>query len=953
MTTQPNLVPGLREIEWPRIAEAARLLRASSDPTAEVRRLVQELHALCLSDLPSALERSELLTELADRASPIPARVAARCARAHVLSVANRFDGALRVLDEARSLSHDAGDAVAAAHVDHNAVQPLARLGRLSEAVERAERAVDAFETAGDAVSAAKAHSNLAVIHRMRDDPRRALHHFDRAIPALGQMPAIAAQLESNRAEALLDIADFAGAERAFVRALEAFQRVEAAHAAGVVEGNLADLLGRQGRLDAALGHFERASDRLRASDATGDAARLEAERAEVLASIGLIGEARDVWREVIPVLDRAGLTRESARARIGLASVLVRMGRHEEAEAAARAAAEHLTRVDSRQGLARANRALAQVLLARDQFGPAETILRDTIAALAEAPADQAASILALCRLLIAKHEHPEASRWIELGARLADRLELPVLQAMFMHARARVCTAEGRDADARRWLSMAISQIERMRGGFMGDRARAAWLGDHIELYEDLARLELARGDEAGDRSAFSVFERSRARSLLDMVRGGVELAEQLVHTDRTSAESDHLERLAAKRAEVNALFSWLEQRTAQSDETSRAMTRLRGLEREIASIEGRLAATRRYSEIFGEPVTIERLQRKLDDRTGVISWFELDGAIGAFVVRSGGVACRRPAGPIEIVRGAGARLRFQIDRAVSSTARAGSPDLSPRLVDHAQRELRLLHEHLIEPIQPLLRGLDRIVAVPAGAVHGLPISALLGPEGYAIERFDVLLAPSASLYEVIAGSDARPLSAHRALVLGVGDDAAPRTREEARHVGSRLPGARVAIDAEATTSLLASCTPDSGVLHVSCHGVFPPGQPMQARIRLGDRWLSAREAYSLDLRGSAVILSCCEVGGSAQAAGGEVFGLSRALLAAGARSMVAGAWAAHDEATMDLFGAFYDRLLAPDATRGETGVGAALGAAQRQLLSRWKHPAFWAAFACIGAT
>lgn len=953
MATEQTTGVSLGAMEWSMVAEAAARVRSSPDPEAAVRALVGELHEIALRDPARAQDASEMLVEIADRGAPVPARVSARCARAHVLSLATRFEEALTVLGGATDLSQATGDARSGAHVDHNAVQPLARLGRLTEAVARAERAVSVFEGLGDSVSAAKAHSNLAVIHRMRDDPVRALHHFELAIPPLRGMPTVAAQLESNRAEAMLDIADFAGAEKAFTRALEAFTEADAMHAAGVVEGNLADLLGRQGRLESALGHFERAGAALRRGGAVGDAARLEAERAEVLAAIGLASEAREAWAAAILELDRAGMPREAARARTSLAMQLVRAGRAGAGESVARAAAEALTRIGSRHGLARANAALGRAMLAGGRAAEGESLLRDAAEMLAERPADAAMVMHTLAEHLLASGRVDEAMLWTDRGGAIAETIEHPVLRASFLHARGRALAALGRPAEAAAQLRLAIGEIERLRGAFMGDRYRAAWLGDRGSVYTDLARIGLRRGDRAGVLEAFTAIERSRARSLLDMVRGGVGLAEHVVTGARTADEQELIGRLGQRRGELNAMFSWLEQRGARSDEARRADQglRVRALEREIASLEGRLAATRRYTEVFGEPASPARVCAALGERDALVSYYEMDGTIGAMVVRRSGVESAGALCGVAAVEDSARRLAFQIDRAIASSNGRAEGDAG-RLLSHAQRELRALHGLLISPIDAQLRGIDRLIVVPAGPIHALPIAALLGDEGYLVERMTPVVSPSASLFEAVAGA-ARPIGVgDRALVVGVADEVAPRVRDEARMAAGRLSNSTLLMDEQATVERFASEAARAAFVHLCCHGVFPAGQPMQARLRLGDRWMSAREAFSLNLPGSAVILSCCEGGRSAAGSGGEVLGLARALLAAGATTIVAGLWAAHDQATLELFEGFYDHVLGEERAGKATTAASALAAAQRSLMRDRPHPAFWGTFTCAGA-
>src|SRR5690606_13453045 len=130
-----------------------------------------------------------------------------------------------------------------------------------------------------------------------------------------------------------------------------AFEQAGVARAAAIVEGNLADLMARQGRFHQALAYFERARRRLGQTDAPGDVARLEAERAETLAAAGLHQEAADCLCEVLGSLRRHGMAWEAARARAALGRALLRLGRQAEAEQTLAAAADEFAALGHASG--------------------------------------------------------------------------------------------------------------------------------------------------------------------------------------------------------------------------------------------------------------------------------------------------------------------------------------------------------------------------------------------------------------------------------------------------------------------------------------------------------------------------------------------------------------------------------------------------------------------------
>ena len=113
--------------------------------------------------------------------------------------------------------------------------------------------------------------------------------------------------------------------------------------------------------------------------------------------------------------------------------------------------------------------------------------------------------------------------------------------------------------------------------------------------------------------------------------------------------------------------------------------------------------------------------------------------------------------------------------------------------------------------------------------------------------------------------------------------------------------------------------------------------------------DGILTALEAAGLDLWGTQmVVLSACETGVGKVTEGDGVHGLRRALVIAGAESLVMSLWQVDDRATRELMAGFYRRL-----EQGE-GRSEALRQVQLQMLRRPRtsHPYYWASFVPTGS-
>jgi len=110
--------------------------------------------------------------------------------------------------------------------------------------------------------------------------------------------------------------------------------------------------------------------------------------------------------------------------------------------------------------------------------------------------------------------------------------------------------------------------------------------------------------------------------------------------------------------------------------------------------------------------------------------------------------------------------------------------------------------------------------------------------------------------------------------------------------------------------------------------------------------DGLLTAEDVTGMDLLGTElVVLSACETGLGEVRVGEGVFGLRRAFVLAGAKTLVMSLWKVPDEQTQELMVDFYRRLLA-----GE-GRAEALRNAQLAMKVKYPDPLYWGAFICQG--
>jgi CHAT domain-containing protein/tetratricopeptide (TPR) repeat protein len=209
-------------------------------------------------------------------------------------------------------------------------------------------------------------------------------------------------------------------------------------------------------------------------------------------------------------------------------------------------------------------------------------------------------------------------------------------------------------------------------------------------------------------------------------------------------------------------------------------------------------------------------------------------------------------------------------------------------------------------------------------------------------------------------------------------------PGTRLEAQAIQRLLPQAQLFLGARATKERLFHLA-HPGILHLATHGFFlgsAPSAPSSRGLASLDALsgapvpqqepllnsglvlagalgtasappsheatlVTALELAGLNLWGTQlVVLSACDTGRGAIHLGQGVYGLRRALMAAGAETILVSLWKVNDNSTHLLMDLYYRNLL-----EGQ-GRAAALRAAMRSLRATHPHPHAWAPFIALGS-
>lgn len=221
------------------------------------------------------------------------------------------------------------------------------------------------------------------------------------------------------------------------------------------------------------------------------------------------------------------------------------------------------------------------------------------------------------------------------------------------------------------------------------------------------------------------------------------------------------------------------------------------------------------------------------------------------------------------------------------------------------------------LLEPVKDVVRRAERLVLVPFGPLHQVPIHALPF-DGAPLGLQKVCsYAPAASL---ALGGD-RVVATERCVVVGdpAFDPAChPRLRRlpgaatEARIVAAALGSTSVLTGPEATEGDVRRALPDRSIVHLAAHGWLDELGPYSSSIVLaGSDELTVAEMVGMHLTADLAVLSACDTGRGAATLGGDVVGLTRALLSAGVRGAVVSLWPVDDVTACVTMATFYDHL------------------------------------------
>jgi CHAT domain-containing protein/tetratricopeptide (TPR) repeat protein len=521
-----------------------------------------------------------------------------------------------------------------------------------------------------------------------------------------------------------------------------------------------------------------------------------------------------------------------------------------------------------------------------------------------------------------------------------------------------------------AQQFLARALAIIETQRAAIPDPETKTAFAERYFNAYTLQAQLAL---DQQQPQQAALALERSRARTLAELLQArAIPLP-----TNAPQALKD----LIAQQEQLqrDLLLLARQQRQANANDAD-TVQRLQAQSRQLADRQRQLDQQLRqqfpqYADLLNpQPPAIPQLQAALDANTVLLYHAFADKELLIVAVSRQTVRGYR----VKVDPRTLEKDLAEFQRVVAKPPLERTASERRKLPALGQR----LYATLIKPAEPSLKNATTVLLCPEGALNQLPWGALIvavdkqGRPTYWVERVAIGLTLSAGVY--LQAKAVRPaergvaiaaMSQYRRLEVAQAPKTAQLVRRSGRALGDlpavkqevaqvrRLLGKQgvvAVLEAEATPERARQLAQNARVVHFACHARADDVDPLGSGLLLSPAGsdaglLTAAEVVSRwRLRADVVMLSACETAVGQVRRYEGMYGLARAFLFAGSRSVGASLWRVDDVSTARLMGAFY-RGYASGVPKAE-----ALRRAQVALLRSKddSDPYYWSCFVLMGA-
>ncbi len=583
--------------------------------------------------------------------------------------------------------------------------------------------------------------------------------------------------------------------------------------------------------------------------------------------------------------------------------------------------------------------------------------------------------------------------SQSLPLSRAVGDR----VSEAMTLYRIAAAKRVQGNLTEALTDIESSLKIIESLRTKIASLELRTSYFAtvqDYYQFYIDLLmQLHKTQPKSGYDTKAFEASERSRARSLIELlqeanadIRQGV--APDLLQKERNLQQQ--LDALEKQRIEVlNRPNHTPAEKAELEQQRQNLLTQYQDIQAQIRATSPRYAALTQP-----QPLTLAQIQQQILDENTILLQYSL-GKERSYLwalTKTSITSYELPkAADIETIA-----KNFRT--AVTAPSSRDNPNQVAKAND-------AISQIILQPVAAQL-GQKRLLIVGDGVLNYLPFAALSlpgksGENGNPplIVDHEIVLLPSASTLGILrqnyadrpaptrtlailadpvfSGNDERIKNASSATTEQAVESANPGlsrsrgdnsgqfnrlkfTRQEAQIIQALVPANSIAQSFDFAASRATATSPNLSqykIIHFATHGLVNSTHPELSGIILSlvdekgnplNGFLRLTDIFNLKLAANLVVLSACQTGLGQNIQGEGMVGLTRGFMYAGAQRVVVSLWSVDDEGTAKLMSNFYQGMLKKGLT-----PAAALRAAQLELWKqeKWSSPYYWAAFTLQG--
>ena len=829
--------------------------------------------------------------------------------------------------------------------------------------------------------------NNLGMVYSWMGDSRKALDYMDQVIALLDDVGDVAKQANvfSNMCIINSELGQFKAALPQCNRALEIKREFKDLAGQATALGSLGGLYGRIGDYQKALDFFQQSRALYQSlNDREGEA--LAANNVGwTYAQLGEYEKAIELQTQVVPVFREQG-------NKYGLATLLTNIAiNYADLNDYHKALEMHLqvlalrSEKDDPGGKAIT---LNNIAASYSKLGDKQKAFEYYTEALALNRVSQnqrqiATSLRNFGTFLRAQGQTSKSLEYLDEARTISSAIGDPATQASVLYELARLESDRGNFVDAGKLIAEATDTIESVRVNLKSQQLRASFLASVRKYYEFqievLMKLHQQHPDEGFNARALQVSEKSRARSLLELLREARAEIRQGVEPSLIEREVSLRRLIAEKAEEQTRLLSG-----KYTEEKARDVAQqLESLTTEYDAVQARIRQiSPRYTALVEpSPISVAAIQKLLNENTLLLEYALGEQKSFVWVVTPDSIKSFELPGRATIEQEA--KRYYQLLAENNSDVPADT-----------------LTRMLLAPVASELKQ-KRLVIVAEGILQYLPFAALQSPGAEdsrpLIVDHEIVTLPSASVLAELREDFANRKPANRSVAVFAdpvfsANDA--RLNQQASHAeGSTLWNdaqrsagesgldslvrlrfsrqeaeqiARLANDNRSLKALDFSANrtvamdtrlSDYRIVHFATHALINNQHPDLSGIvlslvdeqgRTQNGFLRLYDIYNLKLNADLVVLSACQTALGKQIKGEGLVGLTRGFMYAGAPRVVASLWRIDDRATAEFMKRFYTAML-KDALR----PSAALRAAQLSMLhdKRFQSPHLWAPFTLQG--